>query len=149
MCFLWYPSEKRDFFRFVFLFLGLSFVAGYGGYRQGAQAGVSAENSLKNKKTFFKYHLDKLYLKCYTILRGDNMTSKELITMLMREQNITNAEMAARLSITQAALWDRLNPKKSNNMTVKKMTDMLKMMDYKLVVVPRKSRVPSDGYEVD
>lgn len=77
------------------------------------------------------------------------MTSKELITMLMREQNITNAEMAARLSITQAALWDRLNPKKSNNMTVKKMTDMLKMMDYKLVVVPRKSRVPSDGYEVD
>ena len=58
-----------------------------------------------------------------------------------------NAEMAAKLDVTQVALWDRLSPKKTNNMTVKKLNEMLKMLDYKVVAVPRKSRLPEDGYE--
>lgn len=77
------------------------------------------------------------------------MTSKEIVGTLMREQCVTNAEMAAKLNLTQAALWDRLNSKKTNNMTVGKLKDMLKMLDYKIVVVPRKTRVPSGGYEVE
>ena len=56
------------------------------------------------------------------------MTSKELIKTLMTEHDITNAEMAKTLGITQAALWDRLNPKKSDNTTVAKLGDMLSVM---------------------
>lgn len=77
------------------------------------------------------------------------MTSKEIVNNLMRAQGVSNAEMAAKLNLTQAALWDRLNPKKTNNMTVKKFNEMLKMLDYKIVAVPRKTRLPEGGFEVD
>lgn len=77
------------------------------------------------------------------------MTSKEIVNNLMRAQGVSNAEMAAKLNLTQAALWDRLNPKKTNNMTVKKFNEMLKMLDYKIVAVPRKIRLPEGGFEVD
>lgn len=77
------------------------------------------------------------------------MTSKEIVNNLMRAQGVSNAEMAAKLNLTQAALWDRLNPKKTNNMTVKKFNEMLKMLDYKMVAVPRKNRLPEGGFEVD
>ena len=40
------------------------------------------------------------------------MTGREIIKLIMEEQGVTNAELAARLNITQAALWDRLNNKK-------------------------------------
>ena len=77
------------------------------------------------------------------------MTSKEILNNLMQAQGVTNAGMAAKLNLTQAALWDRLNPKKTNNMTVKKFNEMLKMLDYKIVAVPRKTRLPEGGFEVE
>lgn len=76
------------------------------------------------------------------------MTSKRLIKALMEEHNITNAEMAKALGITQAALWDRLNPKKSDNTTVTKLDDMLSVMGYKIVVVPNETPIPEGGYEI-
>lgn len=76
------------------------------------------------------------------------MTSKELIKTLMTEHDITNAEMAKALGITQAAFWDRLNPKKSDNTTVTKLNDMLSVMGYKIVVIPDDSPAPEGGYEV-
>lgn len=76
------------------------------------------------------------------------MTSKELIKTLMTEHDITNAEMAKTLGITQAALWDRLNPKKSDNTTVAKLGDMLSVMGYKIMVVPDETPIPEGGYEV-
>lgn len=77
------------------------------------------------------------------------MTSKEIVNNLMQAQGVTNAGMADKLNLTQAALWDRLNPKKTNNMTIKKFNEMLKMLDYKIVAVPRKTRLPKGGFEVD
>ena len=77
------------------------------------------------------------------------MTSKELIKTLMTEHDITNAGMAKALGITQAAFWDRLNPKKSDNTTVTKLNDMLLIMGYKIVVVPEDFPIPKNGYEVD
>ena len=77
------------------------------------------------------------------------MTSEEIINNLMQAQGVSNAEMAAKLNLTQAALWDRLNPKKTNNMTVKKFNEMLKMLDYKIVAVPRKTRLSEGGFEVE
>lgn len=76
------------------------------------------------------------------------MTSKELIKTLMTEHDITNAEMAKALGITQAAFWDRLNPKKSDNTTVTKLNAMLSIMGYKIVVIPDDLAVPDEGYEV-
>ena len=61
------------------------------------------------------------------------MTSKELIKTLMTEHDITNAEMAKTLGITQAALWDRLNPKKTDNMTISKLKRLSPKVDMRLV----------------
>lgn len=77
------------------------------------------------------------------------MTSKELIKTLMTEHDITNAEMAKTLGITQAALWDRLNTKKSDNTTVAKLGDMLNVMGYKIIVVPDEAPIPAGGYAID
>ena len=62
------------------------------------------------------------------------MTAKELVKTLMVEKDVSNAEKANALGITQAALWDRLNPKKTNNMTIGKLNDMLSKLGYELVV---------------
>ena len=62
------------------------------------------------------------------------MTAKELVKTLMVEKDVSNAEMANALGITQAALWYRLNPKKTNNMTIGKLNDMLSKLGYELVV---------------
>ena len=49
------------------------------------------------------------------------MTSKEIVNNLMQAQGVSNAEMAAKLNLTQAALWDR----------------------------PRKTRLSEGGFEVE
>lgn len=76
------------------------------------------------------------------------MTSKELIKMLMNERDMTNADMAKQLGISQAALWDRLN-KQSNNMSIAKMNSMLELLGYKIVLIPKDTPIPDDGYEVE
>lgn len=65
------------------------------------------------------------------------MNAKEIIIKLMAEQNKTIAEMADIIGITKAAMWDRLKSPKTNNLTVKKLNEMLRALGYELVVMPR------------
>ena len=73
------------------------------------------------------------------------MNAKEIITKLMEEQDKTNAQMAAALGITPAAMWDRLNSPKANSLNVKKLTEMLRALDYELVAMPRAKAGRIDG----
>ena len=77
------------------------------------------------------------------------MKAREIIKVIMDKQGVNNACMADRLEISQAALWDRLNNKKVKDIPVSLLSEMLRALDYKVVIVPRTSRVPSDGYEVE
>ena len=77
------------------------------------------------------------------------MKAREIIKFIMEKQGVSNACMADRLNITQAALWDRLNTKKAKDIPVSLLSEMLRSLDYKVVIVPRSSRVPADGYEVE
>lgn len=65
------------------------------------------------------------------------MNAKEIIIELMKKESKTNAQMADAIGITQAAMWDRLKSPKSNNLTVKKLNEMLRALGYELVVMPR------------
>lgn len=77
------------------------------------------------------------------------MNAKEIVIKLMADQNKTNAEMADLLAITQAAMWDRLKSPKTNNLTVKKLNEMLRALGYELVVMPRaKAGRIDDAYTV-
>ena len=77
------------------------------------------------------------------------MKAREITKVIMDKQGVNNASMADRINITQAALWDRLNTKKAKDIPVSMLSEMLRALDYKVVIVPRSSRLPSDGYEVE
>lgn len=77
------------------------------------------------------------------------MTGREIIKNIMKEQGITNAEMADRLNITQATLWDRLNNKKVKDIPLSLLNDMLRVLDYSVQIVPRATRTPDKGYKVE
>lgn len=70
--------------------------------------------------------------------------------MKSRERKgLSQADMAARLGITPAALWDRLNSKRTKDISVTTLNEMAKMLDYKVLIVPRSTRIPDEGYGVE
>jgi DNA-binding Xre family transcriptional regulator len=73
------------------------------------------------------------------------MKGRAIIKEIMETKSITNADMAGRLDITQASLWDRLNTKKAKDIPLSTLSEMLRVLDYKVVIVPRNSRVPEGG----
>lgn len=73
------------------------------------------------------------------------MNAKEIVLKLMEEQNRGNAQMAAALGISPAAMWDRLNSPKTKTLTVNKLIEMLRALDYELVVMPRAKAGRIDG----
>ncbi len=73
------------------------------------------------------------------------MNAKEIVIKLMEEQNKTNAEMADIIGISKAAMWDRLKSPKTNNLTVKKLNEMLRALGYELVIMPRAKAGRIDG----
>lgn len=79
------------------------------------------------------------------------MTGREIIKQIMEEQGVTNAELAAKLNITQAALWDRLNNKKVKDIPLSLLTEMLRMLDYTVQIAPRKQdkENPRKTYRVE
>lgn len=77
------------------------------------------------------------------------MKPKDLIKSLMDEKNISYADMARHLGISRAALWDRLNNSKSNNMTVSNFSDMLSFLGYRVVVAPVEKEIDSDCTEIE
>ena len=77
------------------------------------------------------------------------MKGREIIKAVMEKQGESNADLASKLSISPAALWDRLNSKKVKDIPVSLLQEMLRAMNYKVIVVPRSTRLPIDGYEVE
>lgn len=78
------------------------------------------------------------------------MNAKEIVKTIMQSKDVSNADMAAALQITPAALWDRLNPKKTDNMTVNKLNAMLRYLGYEVVIMPRgKANRFNDVFIVD
>ncbi len=82
------------------------------------------------------------------------MTGREIIKDIMTKQGMSNIEYARELSITSAALWDRLDtqPRKGKarkDIPVSLLADMVDVLGYKLVVIPSNEGVSESWYEVD
>lgn len=78
------------------------------------------------------------------------MTAKQVINAILKAKNIKPTALASRLGIAYPSLFDRINENgKSKDMTVDKLSEMARVMDYKVVVVPRESRVPEGGYVIE
>lgn len=81
------------------------------------------------------------------------MNGRVILKDIMSKQRITNVALANRLGITPAALWDRLDStprtnKPRKDIPVSLLAEMLKVMDYKVMVVPANTKVPKDGYTI-
>lgn len=71
----------------------------------------------------------------------------------MSKQNITNSTLTNRPGITPVALWDRIDtqPRKGKprkDIPVPLLSEMVQVMDYKIIVVPSNSLLPKDGYVI-
>ena len=78
------------------------------------------------------------------------MTSKEIVKELMEKQGKKNVEFADMLNISPNALWDRLNnTRKTKDLSISTLNDMLRLLGYKILIVPRDIKVPDDSYKVD
>jgi hypothetical protein len=74
------------------------------------------------------------------------MIAMEAVKEIMKLKDIRPAVLCDRLKIKSNVLSERF---KQKNVSVEKLNDMLRAMDYKVVVVPRDTRVPEGGYEIE
>lgn len=74
------------------------------------------------------------------------MVAMEAIKAIMKAKDIKPAVLCGRLSIKSNVLSERF---KQKNVSVEKLNEMLRAMDYKVMVVPRDTRLPEGGYEIE
>lgn len=76
------------------------------------------------------------------------MRGREILKVIMKATGISNAVLAKRLNVSNATIWERLNNKNVKDIPVSLLSEMVRAMDYKVVVVPAASRLPEGGFEV-
>ena len=74
------------------------------------------------------------------------MIAMEAVKAIMKSQDIKPAVLCDRLRIKSNVLSERF---KQKNVSVEKLNEMLRAMDYKVVIVPREARIPDGGYEIE
>lgn len=74
------------------------------------------------------------------------MIAMDAVKAIMKLKDIRPAVLCDRLKIKSNVLSERF---KQKNVSVEKLNDMLRAMDYKVVVVPRDTRIPEGGFEIE
>jgi len=74
------------------------------------------------------------------------MKTVEAIREIMKEQDIGTSKMADRLGKPARLVSDRLS---QENISITKLNELLRVLDYKVVLVPRGAKLPDGGYEVE
>lgn len=74
------------------------------------------------------------------------MKAAEAVRVVMERGSIKVATLASRLNIKSNVLSERLS---QQNISVAKLNEMLRAMDYKIVILPRETRLPDGGIEVE
>lgn len=74
------------------------------------------------------------------------MKASEALREIMERRGIRFSELMDMLDIGSNVLANRLN---QENMSVKKLDEMARVMKYKIVLVPRDTRKKEDWYEVE
>lgn len=76
------------------------------------------------------------------------MKARDIVKEIMTRKELGNAEFARVLNITPAALWDRLNTKKTKDISVSIMNEMLAALGYKIAIVPEDTPILDNGFIV-
>lgn len=76
------------------------------------------------------------------------MRGREIVAAIMEKTGTSNATLAHKLEVSIATMWDRINSKKVKDIPLSTMNDMVRAMDYKIIVVPFSRKLKEDEYEV-
>lgn len=74
------------------------------------------------------------------------MNAITAIREIMKSQSVGVNKLADRLGMKQNALSMRL---KQKSISVEKLSETLRMLDYKVVLIPREARIPEGGFEIE
>ena len=76
------------------------------------------------------------------------MLAKVAVRDIMEKKGIGTNALADRIGKPARLVSDRLSLDKGENISVDKLSELLRAMDYKVVLVPRETRVSQEWYEV-
>lgn len=74
------------------------------------------------------------------------MKATEAVREIMKEQEVGVSQLANRLNRKQPATSNLLA---QENIGIAKLNELLRVLDYKVIIVPRDTRLPKDSYEVE
>ncbi len=74
------------------------------------------------------------------------MKAMDALKAIMEVKDVKPSVLADRIGISRCALSERFTQK---NVSVAKLGEMLRVLDYKIVLVPRNARIPDGGFEIE
>ena len=74
------------------------------------------------------------------------MIATEAIKAIMSKQGVKGAALADRIKVKYGTLRERLTQK---NVSIGKLEEMARALDYKVLLVPRDTKLPDGGYEIE
>ena len=74
------------------------------------------------------------------------MKTVEAVRAVMKEQDIGVNKMAARLDKPSRQISERLS---QSNISISKLNELLRVLDYRVVIIPRDVSIPKGGYEIE
>ena len=74
------------------------------------------------------------------------MIATEAIKAIMSKQGVKGAALADRIKVKDGTLRERLTQK---NVSISKLEEMARALDYKVLLVPRDAKLPDGGYEIE
>lgn len=74
------------------------------------------------------------------------MIAMEAVKEIMKRKEVRPSTLYEALGIKSNVLSERF---KQKNVSITKLDEMVRTMDYKVVLVPRDARVPEGGFEIE
>lgn len=74
------------------------------------------------------------------------MKTNIAVRTIMEKQGVGVTKLAARMEKTPRLVSDRLA---QENISISKLNEILRMLDYKVAILPRDARLPEDSFEIE
>ena len=74
------------------------------------------------------------------------MIVNKIIRKIMETKDVKLTVLASRLGVNKSTMCERLT---QENMSTDRVIEMLRVMDYKIVVMPNECRLPNGAYEIE
>ena len=73
------------------------------------------------------------------------MKTQEALRSIMEEQGVGLSKLASRMEKPVNTISERL---RQENISIEKLSEILRVLDYKVVILPSNTTVPKGGYEI-